>query len=54
MTGPPNEQRPLSGAPSAGLDQSLNLDSEDNRQVDHVTDVDGRPAFAAWLGAVTL
>ena len=54
MTGPPNEQCPPKGAPSAGLDQSLNLDSEDNRQVDLVTDIDGWPAFAAWLGAVTL
>jgi hypothetical protein len=31
---PDNEQRPLSGAPSAGLDQSLNLEAEDTRQVE--------------------
>jgi hypothetical protein len=33
MTGSPNEQRPPKGAPSAGLDQCLELDTEDNRQV---------------------
>jgi hypothetical protein len=50
---PPNEQRPLSGAPSAGLDQSLDLALQHKASVGHVTDIPGWPALAAWLGAVT-
>jgi hypothetical protein len=35
---PPNEQRPPKGAPSAGLDQSLELGNEDIRQVESLVE----------------